>query len=105
MKKVFVAYANDKMAYALERIGKQANALGIFDEVILYRPEMLPDYVRNSVLMQYSYGGGLLGMEAIHYLRDTSEKRGRNYCLLCGCRCNIAKRNRVDFVFRAYEEV
>lgn len=58
MKKVFVAYANDKMAYALERIGKQANALGIFDEVILYRPEMLPDYVRNSVLMQYSYGGG-----------------------------------------------
>lgn len=45
MKKVFVAYANDKMAYALKRIGKQANALGIFDEVILYRPEMLPDYV------------------------------------------------------------
>ena len=46
------------MSYSLQRIGRQARRLGIFDEIILYTPEMLPDYIRNSALMQYPRGGG-----------------------------------------------
>lgn len=58
MKKVFIAYANDAMAYSLKRIGRQAKKLRIFDDIILYTPHDLPDYAKKCELMQYSYGGG-----------------------------------------------
>lgn len=58
MKKVFIAYADKKMAYSLQRIGKQARQLGLFDEVALWTPEDLPAYVKESELMKHSYGGG-----------------------------------------------
>lgn len=58
MKKIFIAYADEKMAYSLKRIGRQARRLGIFDDVLLWKPQDLPDYIKQSPLMQYSYGGG-----------------------------------------------
>lgn len=58
MKKVFIAYANDNMAYSLKRIGRQAHSIGVFDEVLLWTPDMLPQYIKESPLMQYRYGGG-----------------------------------------------
>lgn len=57
MKKVFIAYADKKMAYSLKRIGNQAKSLGFFDEVILYTPDDIKE-IRDWDLMQYSYGGG-----------------------------------------------
>ena len=57
-KVVFIAYANEAMAYSLKRIGRQAKFLHVFDEVILYTPSDLPDYIKESPLMQYRYGGG-----------------------------------------------
>ena len=54
----FISYADGNMSYSLKRIGRQARRLGIFDEVILYTPEMLPQYVLDSPLMQYRRGGG-----------------------------------------------
>ena len=58
MKKIFISYADDNMRYSLKRIGKQAKKTGIFDEVILYTPDMLPPYIKESPLMTYSRGGG-----------------------------------------------
>ena len=58
MKKIFIAYSDKNCAYSLKRIGRQARSLGIFDEVILYSPSDLPDYIRRSPLMQYEKGGG-----------------------------------------------
>ena len=58
MKKIFISYANEAMAYSLHHVGKQARKLGIFDEVILYTPSSLPQYVKDCPLMQYSRGGG-----------------------------------------------
>lgn len=58
MKKIFIAYADAKMAYSLKRIGRQARSLQIFDEVILYTPKQLPQYILDSPLMKHSYGGG-----------------------------------------------
>lgn len=58
MKKIFIAYATDNMAYSLKLIGLQARKLGIFDEVLLWTPNDLPEYIRKSPLMKYKYGGG-----------------------------------------------
>lgn len=58
MKKIFIAYADEKMAYSLHRIGRQAKKLNFFDEIRLYTPQLLPESVKNWKLMQYSYGGG-----------------------------------------------
>ena len=57
-KKVFISYANEAMAYSLKRIGRQARRLGIFDEVILYTPADVPDYVRESPLFACPRGAG-----------------------------------------------
>lgn len=58
MKVIFIAYADSSMAYSLKRIGRQAKRLALFDEIILWTPEMLPDYVKDSPLMKYKRGGG-----------------------------------------------
>mgnify|MGYP003298652152 CR=1 FL=1 len=58
MKRIFIAYADEKMAYSLKRIGKLAAKTEVFDEVLLWTPADLPDYVKHSQLMEYSYGGG-----------------------------------------------
>jgi len=46
------------MRYSLKRIGKQAKRSGLFDEVVLYTPDMLPSYIKESPLMAYKRGGG-----------------------------------------------
>ena len=57
-KTVFISYANEAMAYSLKRIGRQARRLGIFDEVILYTPADVPEYVRESPLFACPRGAG-----------------------------------------------
>lgn len=57
-KKILVSYADENLAYSLKRIGRQANQLNVFDEVLLYTPDKLPDFIRNSPLMKYKRGGG-----------------------------------------------
>ena len=58
MKKIFIAYGDARCTYSLRRIGRQARKLDLFDEIVLYTPNDLPDYIKSSPLMQYSYGGG-----------------------------------------------
>lgn len=58
MKKVFIAYADNNLAYSLKRIGEQARKLGVFEEVKLFSLDDLPSYILQSPLMQYQYGGG-----------------------------------------------
>ena len=57
-KTVFISYANEAMAYSLKRIGRQARRLGLFDEVILYTPADVPQYVRESPLFSCPRGAG-----------------------------------------------
>lgn len=57
-KIVFIAYADDSLAYSLKRIGRQARRLKLFDEIILYTPADLSDAIKSHPLMQYSRGGG-----------------------------------------------
>ena len=86
-KKIFIAYADSKMSYSLKRIGKQAKSLEIFDEVILYTPESLPKHVRDSKLMQYSYGGGYWAWKP-YIIHDTlkNNEEGTIVCYVdAGC--------------------
>ena len=55
---IFVSYADNAMSYSLKRIGKQAEQLEIFDRILLYTPETLPEYIKSSTLLQYKRGGG-----------------------------------------------
>ena len=57
-QKVFISYADENLAYSLKRIGGLAERTKLFDEVILYTPADLPDYIFNSPLMKYKRGGG-----------------------------------------------
>ena len=57
-RRIFISYANEAMSWSLKRIGRQAQRLGIFDEVILYTPQDLPEEVRAHPLMEYSRGAG-----------------------------------------------
>lgn len=75
MKKIFIAYANEALTYSLKRIGCQARELGIFDEVILWTPQDLPDDVLHCELMQHSYGGGYWAWKPI-IIRETLRKYG-----------------------------
>lgn len=58
MRKIFIAYADSALAYSLERIGRQARRLKLFDEIILYTPADLSDEIKSHPLMQYRRGGG-----------------------------------------------
>ena len=57
-KVIFISYANEAMAYSLKRIGRQARRLGLFDEVFLYTPADVPQYVRTSTLFSCARGAG-----------------------------------------------
>lgn len=75
MKKIFIAYADGRMAYSLKRIGRQARRLGVFDDIVLYTPEDLPAELKSSPLMQHSYGGGYWAWKPwiIQHTLDTHE--------------------------------
>ena len=57
-KVVLISYADERMSESLKQLGKQARKTGIFDEVILYTPKYLPQYVKDNPLMKYQRGGG-----------------------------------------------
>lgn len=87
---VFIAYADAKMAYSLKRIGRQARRLGIFDDVLLYTPDDLPQVLKDSPLMQYPYGGGYWAWKP-WIIKDALEKHddGDVVCYVdAGCTLN-----------------
>lgn len=57
-KKVFVSYGNAPYYKSLERIGKEAKELHIFDEIILYKDTDLPTHLLNHELLKHKRGGG-----------------------------------------------
>lgn len=58
MSKFFITYGNINYQKSKERIIKQAQNLGIFDEVISYDPDDLLEKTIKNPLFRYSKGGG-----------------------------------------------
>lgn len=57
MKCIFVSYGDRNYSDSLQRIGKEAEALHLFQEIKLYTYEMLPDLYK-SYAHTYKRGGG-----------------------------------------------
>lgn len=60
MQKVFVSYADARMAYSLKRIGKQARKLGIFDIIILATPDYLSARISENQQVKDTRCGGYI---------------------------------------------
>lgn len=58
MKKVLISYSDENLKASLRHVGEQARKTKLFDDIILYTPEMLPNYIKHSPLMTYKRGGG-----------------------------------------------
>lgn len=58
MKKILITYGTNEFTLTLKRLKREAKSLSIFDEIIVYSPSDLPDFIINSPLMGYSKGGG-----------------------------------------------
>ena len=100
LKKIFIAYADHNLAFSLKRIGRQARRLGIFDEIILYTPEDLPEYIRQSPLMQFERGGGYWAWKPaiIHETLQTHSEGDIVVYVDAGCTLN--KSTEWDLMFK-----
>lgn len=58
MAKILVAYADKHYKESLMRIKRQAKRTKRFDNVIIYTPKDLPEYIKASPLYAFSRGGG-----------------------------------------------
>lgn len=58
MKKIFITYGDSNFEKSKKRLGAQVRKLGLFDDIFLYGPKDLPQYILASPLMAYNRGGG-----------------------------------------------
>ena len=57
-KKYFISYGNELYHNSLIRLKEEAESLNIFDKVIIYTEEDLPEEIKNHELSKYNRGGG-----------------------------------------------
>jgi hypothetical protein len=58
MSNIFITYGDDSFKKSLRSIKKEAKSTGIFDRIIVYTPNDLPDYIKSSPLFLFKRGGG-----------------------------------------------
>ena len=104
MKKIFIAYADSNLAYSLKRIGRQARKLGFFDEVILYTPDDLPDYLLQSPLMKAQKGGGYWAWKPV-LIHETLLKHDEgDIVVYVDAGCTLNKSTEWDLMFKLMRE-
>lgn len=58
MKRILITYSDENMKFSRKLLKFQARMINIFDKIIIYTPESLPSYIKESPLMKYKKGGG-----------------------------------------------
>lgn len=58
MANIFITYGDDKYKKSLELIKKEAQSVGIFNQIIVYTPHDLPNCIKSSPLFLFRKGGG-----------------------------------------------
>lgn len=104
MKKIFIAYADSNLAYSLKRIGRQARRLRIFDEVILYTPADLPDYVLRSPLMKEKKGGGYWAWKPVIIHETLQRHEEGDIVVYVDAGCSLNKSTEWDLMFKLMQE-
>lgn len=98
-----IAYADEKLTYSLKRIGRQARKLGIFDEVKLFTPDDLPDYIRQSPLMQHQYGGGYWAWKPAIIHETLQEHDEGDIVVYVDAGCTLNKSTEWNLLFKLME--
>ena len=99
-KKIFISYANDAMSYSLKRIGRQARRLGIFDEVRLFTPRDVPDYVKSSPLFANPRGAGYWCWKPALIDRVLQESDEGDIVAYVDAGCTLRKSSEWELLFR-----
>lgn len=58
MANIFISYGDKEFRKSLKLIIKEAKNVGIFDKIIAYTPNNLPDSIKSSPLFLFKRGGG-----------------------------------------------
>ena len=58
MANIFISYGDKTFKKSLKQIKKEAKSIGIFDRIITYTPNELPDCIKSSPLFLFKRGGG-----------------------------------------------
>ena len=104
MKKIFIAYADQNLAYSLKRIGKQAKRLGVFDEVKLFTPADLPTYILQSPLMHYKYGGGYWTWKPVIIYETLLAHEEGDVVVYVDAGCTLNKSTEWNLMFKLMEQ-
>ena len=91
MRKIFISYSDENMRYSLKRIGRQAKQMGIFDEIILYMPDTIPPYIKESPLMAYSRGGGYWAWKPAIIWETLQKQEEGNIVVYADAGCSLKK--------------
>lgn len=100
MRRIFIAYADSNLAFSLNRIGRQARRLGIFDEVVLYTPADLPDYLLRSPLMKAKKGGGYWSWKPVLIHETLLRHDEGDVVVYVDAGCTLNKSTEWDLMFK-----
>lgn len=103
MKKVFIAYGDEMMKYSLKRIARQAQKIGLFDEIILWTPEKLPDYIKQSPLIYNKRGGGYWVWKPIIIYETLQRYEEGTYVVYIDAGCTLKKGAKWHLLLRLLE--
>lgn len=104
MKKIFIAYSDETCAYSLKRIGRQARKLRLFDEVHLYGPSDLPDYLKVSPLMKYKRGGGYWAWKPVLIHEELQKHDEGDIVVYVDAGCTLNKSTEWNMMFKLMQE-
>lgn len=104
MRRIFIAYADSNLAFSLNRIGRQARRLGIFDEVVLYTPADLPDYLLRSPLMKAKKGGGYWSWKPVLIHETLLRHDEGDIVVYVDAGCTLNKSTEWDLMFKLMQE-
>lgn len=77
-KKIFISYGNAVYYDSLNRIKQEAEQTGLFDVIITYTDDDLPEEVKKHPLLQYQRGGGYWLWKPYIILKALTEVAGEN---------------------------
>ncbi len=104
MRRIFIAYADSNLAFSLNRIGRQARRLGIFDEVVLYTPADLPDYLLRSPLMKAKKGGGYWSWKPVLIHETLLRHDEGDIVVYVDAGCTLNKSTEWNLMFKLMQE-
>ncbi len=104
MRRIFIAYADSNLAFSLNRIGRQARRLGIFDEVVLYTPADLPDYLLRSPLMKAKKGSGYWSWKPVLIHETLLRHDEGDVVVYVDAGCTLNNSTEWDLMFKLMQE-